>query len=168
MTTLAPPPLNSPNGSYYWLEWYTQLTNQLNAVGYPFTNLSFAGSDIASIQTRNHNELTGIQGGDPTMTTPGAGNAWHLVGKGYVNSSAVATGMPTGWTMANPGAGTYVLSTLADLPTVGSFGAVASSNQNGVVLDWIDVSAINTVTFHFVARNTATPTNCAFTFMVSS
>jgi hypothetical protein len=165
---LPPPPLNSPNGSYYWLEWYTSLTNALNQTGYPWTSLSFTGSDISDIQTRNHNELTLIQGGDATGISPGDGNAWHLVGKGYVNSAGVASGMPIGWILNNSGAGTYVLSTLTDCPTVGSFGAVATSNTSGVVVEWIDCSAANTVTFHLVAVNTTTPTNGAFTFLVST
>lgn len=164
---IPPPPLNSPNGSYYWLEWYTQLTNVLNQTGYPYTGLNFSGSDIASIQTRNHNELTNIQGGNASGISPGSGNAWHMTGKGYVTSGGAGSGMPTGWAINHSGTGTYIL-TATGLPAVGSFGAIASSNTSGVVVDWVDISSAGSVTFHLVNRNTATAADGAFTFIVSS
>jgi hypothetical protein len=164
---IPPPPLNSPNGSYYWLEWYTQLTNVLNQTGYPFTALSFSGSDIASIQSRNHNELTQIQGGTASGVSPGTGFAYHMTGKGYVSAGGTLTGGPSGWSITNPSAGVYTLTTglSTALPAIG---AMATSNTNGIVVDWIDLSSTGFVTFHLVARNTTTPQNGAFTFLVST
>jgi hypothetical protein len=163
---LPPPPLNSANGSYYWLEWYTQLTNILNANGLPFTSLSFTGSDISLIQTRNHNELTNIQGGDATGTSPGAGNAWHMSGKGYVTAGGTGTGMPATWTISNTGTGTYLLTHNLALATP-NIGAIATSNTTGVIVQWIDTTATNTITFHLTTP-TGTAANGAFTFLVST
>jgi hypothetical protein len=164
---LPPPPLNSPNGSYYWLEWYTNLTNILNSNGLPFTSLSFTGSDISLIQTRNHNELTNIQGGTATGTTPGAGNAWHVTGKGYVSSSGTGTGMPTGWSISETSTGVYTLVTGLST-TLPNIGAIATSNTSGVIVEWIDLSNTGQVIFHLVAINTTTPTSGNFTFIVST
>jgi hypothetical protein len=164
---LPPPPLNSPNGSYYWLEWYTQLTNALNQQGFPFNNLDFTGSDIASIQTRNHNELTAIQGGNASGTTPGSGNAWHMTGKGYVDSGGTLHGAPTGWSIANPSAGSYIVTTTGLALASPNIGAVGLSQTTGVLVQWADTSTAGQITFHLTNPG-GTPTNGAFTFIVSS
>lgn len=100
---VPPPPLNSPSGSYYWLEWYTSLTNFLNETNIPWSNLNFTGSNITDIITRNHNDLQNIQGGQ-TGTLPG--KAFHLLGNQYigaVTSTGVAITLPVGWTSAATG-----------------------------------------------------------------
>lgn len=99
---VPPPPLNSPSGSYYWLEWYTNLTNFLNGTNIPWANLNFTGSNIADIQTRDHNSLQAIQGGNASGTVSPSGNAYHLLGAEYigqVNSSGVAIHLPSGWSV---------------------------------------------------------------------
>lgn len=164
---IPPPPLNSPSGSYYWLEWYTQLTNILNGSGYPWTALNFASSNLHDIQTRHHNSLQTIQGGTAGGDLTGSGNAWHMTGVGYVTSGGAGTGLPSGWSITQTSTGVYTL-TATGLPAYPAVGALATSNTTGVVVDWIDISTTNVVIFHLVARNTATPTSGAFTFVVSS
>src|SRR5579864_4747358 len=106
---VPPPPLNSPSGSYYWLEWYTNLTNFLNGSNIPWSNLNFTGSNIHDILTRHHNSLTTIQGGNAGGDAGGSGNAWHMAGRGYVDATGVATAIPTGWSVAHTGTGLYTI-----------------------------------------------------------
>lgn len=69
---LPPPPTKAPDGSFAWTDWYNKLRNYVSQGGtVPWANIDFAGSSIASIQTRDHNLLTSIQGG----TT---GERYHL------------------------------------------------------------------------------------------
>lgn len=162
---IPPPPLNSPSGSYYWLEWYTQLTNVLNGTGYPWTSLNFASSNLHDIITRNHNSLQNVQGGNAAGDTSGSGNAWHLVGKGYVTSGGTGTGLPTGWSISRTGVGTYVLlHTLTQvLPNIG---AMATSQTTGVLVQWIDLSTTGQATFN-LTNPAGTATDGAFTFALS-
>lgn len=105
---VPPPPLNSPSGSYYWLEWYTNLTNFLNGTNIPWSNLNFSGSNITDILTRNHNDLQSIQGG-LTGTLPG--KAYHMLGLQYigsVNSAGVSIFLPPSWTSSVAGS-TYTI-----------------------------------------------------------
>ena len=164
---IPPPPLNSPSGSYYWLEWYTQLTNILNANGYPWTSLNFGSSNIHDIQTRHHNSLLQIQGGSTVGDVSGSGLAWHMSGRGYVDSSGTATGLPPGWTMAHTGTGVYTLTHNLGLNSP-NLGATATSNTTGVVVLWVDVGTSNTVVFHLSNPAGTTPTDGNFTFIVTS
>lgn len=140
---LPPPPLNSPNGSIYWLQWYTQLTNVLNQTGYPFTNLSFTGSNITSIQTRNHNDTQNIQGGQGTVQLNS--NHWHATGRGYVTSGGTGTGFPAGWTVSTTGTGVYVITHSLGIAAP-NISAIGTSNTSGVVVQQIDLSNANQVT----------------------
>lgn len=100
---VPPPPLNSPSGSYYWLEWYTNLTNFLNGSNIPWSNINFTGSNIHDIQTRHHNSLTNVQGGNANGDITGTGNAFHLIGAQYIGqitSSGGITTLPTGWSIS--------------------------------------------------------------------
>lgn len=101
---VPPPPLNSPSGSYYWLEWYTNLTNFLNGTNIPWSNINFSGSNLTDIQTRNHNDLKNIQGG---LTGSLPGKAFHMLGLqylGFVASAGTAVLLPVGWTVSSAGA----------------------------------------------------------------
>lgn len=105
---VPPPPLNSPSGSYYWLEWYTNLTNFLNGTNIPWSNLNFTGSNLTDLQTRLHNSLQGVQGGN-TAALPG--KAYHLLGAefiGQVASAGTAIVLPPTWTVSATGA-TYTV-----------------------------------------------------------
>ena len=162
---IPPPPLNSPSGSYYWLEWYTQLTNVLNGTGYPWTALNFASSNLHDIQTRLHNSLQNVQGGNTTGALTGTGNAWHLAGLGYVTSGGSGTGMPTGWSISHTGTGTYLLThnLTQVLPNIG---AMATSQTSGVLVQWIDLATSGQATFH-LTNPAGTATDGAFTFALS-
>jgi hypothetical protein len=162
---VPPPPLNSPAGSYYWLEWYTSLTNFLNGTNIPWSNLNFSGSDLADLQTRNHNELTNIQGGTATGTTPGGGLAWHMAGVGYVTAAGVATNLPTSWSINKTGTGVYVLhhNLSQVLPNIG---VVATSQTSGVLVQWVDLTTATQATFH-LTNPAGTATDGAFTLIVS-
>ena len=67
MALPLPPPPNGPiDNSKNWRDWFfgvwvyaTQVTTNT------FNGLNFAGSNLTSIVTRNHNDLTNIQGGSP-------------------------------------------------------------------------------------------------------
>lgn len=144
---VPPPPLNSPNGSYYWLEWYTNLTNFLNGTNIPWTSLNFNGSNIADIITRSHNSLKNVQGGTSSGTAIPTGNAYHLMGYGYSDSTAGSVKVPTGWTVAHTGTGVYTITHNLAL-TVPDYMAGATSNTVGVLVLWVDTSNTNTIVVH--------------------
>lgn len=116
---LPPPPINSPSGSYYWLEWYTGLTNFINGTNIPWGNLNFTGSNIADIQARAHNSLSPIQGGD------GISEYYHLtlaqfnsLPGGSTESANTVLAGPTSGSAATPAFRALVT---ADVPsTLGS------------------------------------------------
>ena len=72
MAGLPPPPLQDPQGSFGWLEWYRQLRDYLSsASSIPWSIIQFAGSKLTDIQQRSHSDLQNIQGGIP-------GERFHL------------------------------------------------------------------------------------------
>lgn len=167
MTTgLPPPPINSPQGSYYWIEWYTQLTNLLNGQGYPWTSLNFNNSNLSDIKTRNHNELKSIQGGTATGTNPGGGFAYHMTGRGYVDATGIGTGLPAGWTSALTSTGVYTITHNLGL-VAPNIGALGTSGTTAVLVQWVDLSNPNTAIFH-LTNPSGTATNGAFTFLITS
>lgn len=162
---VPPPPINSPNGSYYWLEWYTSLTNFLNGTNIPWSNLNFTGSNLTDILTRNHNDLQNIQGG--FGTTNANGQHWHMTGKGYCTSGGTMTGAPTGWTMVRNSAGVFTLTTTGISNVAPNIAATATSNTSAVTIQWIDLSTAGSVVFHLVnTSNVATDGNFSFTVMI--
>ena len=79
MALLPPVPVNSPFGSYSWLDWYQKVRTEINNAGtIEWSNIDFTGSDITDIVTRNHNNLSSIQGGT-------AGEYYHLTAAEYAN-----------------------------------------------------------------------------------
>jgi hypothetical protein len=163
---IPPPPLNSPSGSYYWLEWYTQLTNILNGTGYPWTALNFSSSNLHDIQVRHHNSLQNVQGGNAAGDVNGGGNAWHMTGRGYVDASGAGTGLPAGWTVSNTGTGLYTITHNLGL-VAPNIGGIATSATTGVVVQWIDCSSSAVAVVH-TTNPSGTATNGAFTFVISS
>lgn len=150
---VPPPPLNSPSGSYYWLEWYTNLTNFLNGTNIPWSNLNFTGSNITDIMTRNHNDLQTIQGGDVTGSP---GKAFHMIGAQYIGqvaSAGTAVFLPTGWTVAGTG-GVYTVTHSLGLTT---HYVVSVTQTNAATL----TSVITTSNAFTVTYSTA----CGFTFV---
>lgn len=63
--TIPPAPIRDPWGSYSWEDWFRQLRNRATAslTSVTWSGIDFTGSNITSILTRNHNDLTNIQGG---------------------------------------------------------------------------------------------------------
>lgn len=163
---VPPPPLNSPSGSYYWLEWYTNLTNFLNGTNIPWSNLNFSGSNIADIQTRYHNSLQFIQGGNASGTATPAGNAYHLMGYGYVDPTGAASGLPSGWTVNHTGTGIYVITHGLGL-TVPDYQAGATSNTIATMVTWVDTSNSNQITVHIGSQSAlGTAIDGSFSFWI--
>lgn len=151
---VPPPPLNSPSGSYYWLEWYTNLTNFLNGTNIPWSNLNFTGSNITDILVRNHNDLQNIQGGDVTVPP---GKAFHMIGKQYIGqvaSTGIAVFLPTGWTVSGA-AGVYTVTHSLALanPYVVSVTQTNAANLTSVI------TATNSFTVTY-------STSCGFSFVL--
>lgn len=152
---VPPPPLNSPAGSYYWLEWYTNLTNFLNGTNIPWSNLNFSGSNLTDIQTRNHNDLQNIQGG---LTGALPGKAFHMLGLQYigqVSSAGASIFLPSGWAVSGS-AGVYVITHGLALTTPY---VVSVTQTNAAVL----TSVITTSNNFTVTYSTA----CGFTFVMN-
>jgi hypothetical protein len=150
---VPPPPLNSPSGSYYWLEWYTNLTNFLNGTNIPWANLNFTGSNIHDIQTRHHNSLSSIQGGNAAGDAGGSGNAFHLLGAlfiGLVNSTGTAIQLPASWTVSgtNPYTVTHNLGLAAN-----SYVVMAASNGGAATVNQITLNPNTFVVTLSAAQN---------------
>lgn len=164
---IPPPPLNSPNGSYYWLEWYTQLTNILNGTGYPWTAINFTSSNIHDITTRHHNSLQNVQGGSAAGDANGTGNAYHMLGMGFVDAAAAAPKLPIGWSVVNNSAGVYTI-TMPFTLTVPNFIVGATSNTAGNVVQWVDNSTTGTTfVVHCTNSSGTSSINTAFSFWVT-
>lgn len=80
MTIPINPIPNHPIGeTHEWRDWFFKLyTYTTQAGSQAFNGLSFLGSNITSIVTRNHNDLTSIQGGDSL-------NRYHLDSSQYTS-----------------------------------------------------------------------------------
>ena len=68
MTRLLPrPPLHDKTISHQWREWLRRAYTRVGVAGeILFSNLGFTGSNITSIETRNHNDLQSFNGGSAT------------------------------------------------------------------------------------------------------
>ena len=131
---IPPPPLNSPNGSYYWLEWYTNLTNFLNGTNIPWANLNFTGSNLHDIITRLHNTLQSIQGGNAGGDLTGTGLAYHMLGVGSWNNTTSSAKVPTSWSISGTNPYTVSFGGTAS-PLFSDFMAGATSNTSGVTVN---------------------------------
>jgi hypothetical protein len=66
-----PPIPNQPVSDVHeWRDWFFKLYQQVGGQNAPnlWNNIDFTGSNITAIQTRNHNDLQGLQGGNSTGT----------------------------------------------------------------------------------------------------
>lgn len=96
-TRIPPPPVTSEDKTI-WNNWYVAVKDAINNLraGLTWSNLDFTGSNITDIQTRNHNDLTNIQGGSST-------ERYHLTS---TQASAIASFNSTQWTDLTDGGGT--------------------------------------------------------------
>ena len=64
-TNIPPAPVRDPWGSYTWEEWFRLIRNRAteSLTTVSWSGIDFTASNITSILTRNHNDLTNIQGG---------------------------------------------------------------------------------------------------------
>lgn len=85
---LPPPPVGNEVSGPAFRDWFYKLQTYLNTIGsILFTELDFTGSNITSIQTRNHNDLQNIQGGDST-------HRYHLSEEQYNKLTSGQVAMP--------------------------------------------------------------------------
>lgn len=94
---LPPAPIEAPFGSYNWTDWYKKVRDNINtATSIVWSQItSFTGSNLTSIETRNHNDLQTLQGG----TTD---EYYHLTS---AQSSAMTSGITVTITTAKLTAG---------------------------------------------------------------
>lgn len=65
---LPPAPVNTPFQSYAWYDWYQKVRYVINNLEtLNWSNINFAGSKLTDIQTRNHNDLQNLEGGEPAF-----------------------------------------------------------------------------------------------------
>lgn len=83
---LPPAPIKDPRDSYVWDDWFRKLrdrvTESLTTV--LWSGINFTGSNITSIVTRNHNDLSNPQGGT-------SAEYYHLTSAQHTT----LTGLPT-------------------------------------------------------------------------
>ena len=139
MAVALPPIPNSPlTDTFIWREWFYNVSQSLvQQASIAWTSLNFTGSNLTSIQTRKHNDLQGLQGGDPTGT-----QFYHLNQTQYntiaalpslgtmstQNSNSVAI---TGGSIAGtiiPTGGISVTITTSKLTTGGANGSMTFTN----------------------------------------
>lgn len=79
---LPPPPTRADNGDFAWVAWYNQLYSLLSTTGsVQWALIDKAGSSIADLQSKNHDLLTGLQGGT-------SGEHYHLTAAEYATLTA--------------------------------------------------------------------------------
>jgi hypothetical protein len=137
MAGLAPIPNQPVGNTHEWREWFFNLWESLGgSQGQIFyTGLNFTGSNLTSIQTRAHNTLQGLQGGNV-----GGTEYYHLDATQYATLTAlslplsVANGGTGATTQAGArtnlglGSGLSVTITTAALTTLGTQGSMTFVN----------------------------------------
>ena len=110
---LAPIPNQPIGNTHEWREWFFNLWQSLGGAQGQllYTDLNFTGSNLTSIQTRAHNTLQGLQGGNT-----GATEYYHLDAAEY----ALLTSLPSG--------GLTVTITTAALTGTGTQGSMTFTN----------------------------------------
>jgi len=134
---LAPIPNQPIGNTHEWREWFFNLWESLGgAQGSIFyTGLNFTGSNLTSIQTRAHNTLQGLQGGNV-----GGTEYYHLDATQYstltslslplsiANGGTAATTAATARTNLGLGSGLSVTITTAKLTPTGANGSMTFTN----------------------------------------
>jgi hypothetical protein len=139
---LPPIPNNPGTDAFVWRDWFfkvSQILAQQAAIAW--TSIDFSGSNLTSIQTRRHNDLQLIQGGN-------AGEYYHLTQAQY---NTVST-LPVFGTMATQDANNVAItggtiSGIAGLGTVTSVSGTAPvSVATGTTTPVISMASANTST----------------------
>lgn len=98
---LPPPPTKAPDGSFAWVDWYNKLQRFFSQSGViPWTSIDFTSSNITDIVSRDHNNLTAIQGGSASERNH-LTNAQVTLVNNSIQSGQAAGGDLTG-TYPNP------------------------------------------------------------------
>ena len=65
MSQIPPPPIRDKVDSFVWQEWFRQIRDRANdsLISVSWSGIDFNGSSISDIVSRDHNNLTAIQGG---------------------------------------------------------------------------------------------------------
>ena len=118
---LAPIPNQPISDTHEWREWFFNLWKSLGgAQGQIFyTGLNFTGSNLTSIQTRAHNILQGLQGGNV-----GGTEYYHLDATFYAKVLA----LPTFGTIVTQNLGLTATITTAKLTALGTQGSMTFVN----------------------------------------
>jgi hypothetical protein len=121
MAGLAPIPNQPISNTHEWREWFFNLWENLGGTeGQIYYNdLNFTASNITSIQTRAHNTLQGLQGGNV-----GGTEYYHLDLTTYNNVLA----LPTFGTIVTQNLGLTATITTAKLTTLGTNGSMTFVN----------------------------------------
>lgn len=98
---LPPIPNNPVTDTHVWRDWFFKVSQILvQSAQIAWSSLNFTGSNLRDIQTRQHNALQDIQGGD------GANEYFHLTQTQYNTIVALPT-VP--FSVSNGGTGTTTL-----------------------------------------------------------
>ena len=101
---LPPPPTRAESGDFLWVDWYNKLNTLLNSPGaIKWSMIDFSGSTLSSIQSRDHSQLTGIQGGSGSPV-----EYYHLTADQYTKATSVIS-LPGNPTTSDIPAGTYAI-----------------------------------------------------------
>ena len=119
MAIQIPPIPNNPiTDVFVWRDWFYKVSQSLIAqASTNFVNLNFSGSNLQSIETRQHNALQAIQGGQ-------GGQYYHLTSAQYTNVLA----LPTFGTIVTQNLGLTATITTAKLTTGGTNGSMTFVN----------------------------------------
>ena len=135
---IAPPPINTEDKAV-WNTWYLRVKDAINQLGLSFlwTNITFTGSNITDVVTRNHNDLQNMQGGT-------AGQYYHITS---TQSSAISAFNATQWTDLTDGGGT-TLHTHTHNSSTSVQGGAAGDYYHLTAVQHADLTDGGTTTLH--------------------
>lgn len=158
---VPPPPINSPAGSYYWIEWYKGLTDFLNGTNIPWASLNFTGSNITDILTRHHNDLQDIQGGTTAYH-------YHLIAAGSISNTGSALSLPIGWSCSKTATGSYQVTHNLGVTNT-NFMCVATVNSGAITNVRVERVSVAPNAFSvYTVSDANAPADADFTFMCTA
>jgi hypothetical protein len=115
---IPPIPNNPITDTFVWRDWFFKVSQILvQQASIAWTSLDFTGSNLLNIQTRQHNALQSIQGGN-------AGQYYHLTQAEYTT----VTTLPTFGTIVTQNLGLTATITTAPLTIAGATGSMTFVN----------------------------------------